>query len=240
LKKYTTLFAVLIFSLIANAQDKLPSFGKIDKADLTMKDCDFDPGAEAIELIDVGELKFAVLDGTGWESEADYRIRIKILKASAVHRAEIKMSYYSRDRREDISNVSGISFNLDDAGNIVESKLEKKSIFYKSETKDYTELSFALPDVKVGTVFEYKYKRTRKGFYLPNWTFQQSIPVRYSAYNTIVPEYFQFTTQVIKRQEMEKKEDAYKGVWYIMRNVPSLKNEPYSSGRKDYLQRVEF
>lgn len=39
---------------------------------------------------------------------------------------------------------------------------------------------------------------------------------------------------------MEKKEDNYKGTWYIMRNVPSLKDEAYSSGRNDYLQRVEF
>ncbi len=240
--KKVTLAAILIvlcFSL--SAQDKLPSFGKIDKADLEMKDCDFDPGAEAVVLIDVGEIQFAYNEGTGWQSESVYRTRIKVLKASAVDRAQIKIGYYTLNRRQQVSNISAIAYNIDAGGNVVETKMEKAAVYDKPVNKENAEVSFAIPGVKLGTVFEYKYTLIRKSFgYIPAWSFQQRIPVKYSAYNVIIPEYFQFTLQTIKRQPMEQKADKYKGNWYIMRNVPGLKNEPYSFGTDDYIQRVEF
>lgn len=241
MKKITLFLSILIFSLVASAQDKIPPFGKIDKSDLEMKDCDFDPGAEAVALIDMGQVKFAFIPNVGWYSESDYRIRIKILKASAINRANIKMQFYSKDRSQDITNISGVSYNLDGSGNILETKMEKKAIFNTVIDKESSEVSFALPEVKTGTVFEYKYKMTRKSFgYIPPWSFQETIPVKYSAYNIIIPEYFKFTVQTIARQKMEKKEDDFKGTWYMMHNVPGLKDEPYSAGKNDYLQRVEF
>ena len=243
--KRITLLAVFsgIFFFLSNSQDKLPSFGKIDKADLEMKDCAYDPGAEAFVLIDLGDVKYSYLTGSGWISESNYRVRIKVLKEKGIHQAEVKIHYYSRERRNEVTSVSGVSFNLDAAGNVEETKLEKSAIFDKPVDKDYNEVSFALPNVKVGSVFEYKYKLTRNVFSeIPNWTFQQSIPVRYSAYNIVIPEYFEFTVQSTKRQEMERKDGstADEGTWYIMRNIPGLKDEPYSFCRDNYLQRVEF
>jgi Domain of Unknown Function with PDB structure (DUF3857)/Transglutaminase-like superfamily len=243
LKLIRLLFVPLCFFITTTvAQDKVPSFGKIDKADLEIKDCDFDLNAEAIVLLDIGEIQFAYVQNVGWQCEADYRVRIKVLKASAIDRAQIKLDFYTANRYQDITNVSGISYNLDATGNVAETKLEKSAVYKKAIDKERSEISFALPEVKVGTVFEYKYKMTRKSYsYIPPWTFQQSIPVRYSAYNIIIPEYFHFTVQTTKRQPMEQKEGKVgNGNWYIMRKVPGLKKEPYSAGLKDYLQRVEF
>lgn len=236
----------LAFSSIffeSQSQDKLPSFGKIDKADLEMKDCDFDPGAEALVLFDVGEIEIKFIQFTGWVSESVYRIRVKVLKPGGVKRAEVKLRYYSKNRVQEIINVSGISFNLDQSGNIEETKLENKSVYYKSIDNDNSEVSFAIPNVKAGTVFEYKYKYLRKSFsYIPTWYFQSQIPVKYSAYNLIIPEYFLFTVLATLRQQMEeqKKNQADNGKWYILRNIPGLKEEPYSAGTKDYVQRIEF
>ena len=42
------LYFILVFGFSAYAQKGQPAFGNIDKADLEMKDCDFDKGAEAI------------------------------------------------------------------------------------------------------------------------------------------------------------------------------------------------
>ena len=54
------IFSLLLVS-VTNAQDKIPSFGKIDKADLEMKDCDFDPGSEAFVLFDIGEIEVSYI-----------------------------------------------------------------------------------------------------------------------------------------------------------------------------------
>jgi len=244
--KMKTVFFLLMFlsfSRAVQAQDNIPAFGKIDKADLEMQDCGFDRGAEALVLLDVGQIEISYLQNTGWVSESRYRIRIKVLKERAVSRSEIKLSYYAKSGREGISNISGISYNLDANGKIEESKLESGNIYDKIIDKDFSEVSFALPNVKAGTVFEYKYKKLRKSYsYIPTWNFQQSIPVKYSAYNVIIPEYFQFTLQVTKRQEMEKKPSTgiNEGTFYIMHDIKGLKDEPYSSGKKDYLQRIDF
>lgn len=233
----------LLFIFITNAQDKIPSFGKIDKADLEMKDCDFDPGSEAVVLIDQGEIAFNYVQNVGWQSITAYRVRIKVLKESAIHRSEIKIHYYAKNRMQEVSNVSGVSFNLDASGNIAETRMEKKAVFDKAIDKSGSEVSFALPDVRIGTVFEYKYKVTSKSYsYIPSWNFQQSIPVRYSEYSTTIPEYFQFTMQATNRQEMIKNVSKYSDgtSWYVMHNVPGLKDEPFSSGKKDYIQRIDF
>ena len=241
----TTVFIFLFLSLsgLIHAQDNIPAYGKIDITDLEMQDCSFDPGAEAVVLLDIGEIEFNYINNTGWVSESSYRIRIKVLKEKAVGRSEIKLTYYAKNHREGISNISGVSYNLGANGNIEESKLESRNIYDKTIDKDFSEVSFALPNVKTGTVFEYKYKISRRSYsYIPSWNFQQGIPVRYSAYNVIIPEYFQFTLLVIKRQEMEKKASTgiKEGTWYIMRNIKGLKDEPFSSGKIDYVQRIDF
>ena len=243
MKKFGSTFCFLISFFFLHAQENIPAYGKIDKADLEMQDCSFDPGAEAILLLDIGEIEFNYFQGSGWVSESSYRIRVKILKEKAVGRSEIKLSYYAKDKRESITNISGVSFNLGANGNTEESKLESRNIYDKVIDKDFSEVSFALPNVKAGTVFEYKYKMQRKSYsYIPSWNFQQTIPVRYSAYNVMVPEYFQFTLLVTKRQELEKKASngITEGTWYIMRNIKGLKDEPYSSGKIDYMQRIDF
>lgn len=243
MKTIAFIFFFLSSGWAVQAQHNIPSYGKIDKADLEMQDCSFDPGAEAVVLLDIGEIEFHYINNTGWVSESSYRIRIKILKEKATSMSEIKLSYYAKNNREGISNISGISYNMDTNGNIEESKLESRNIYDKTIDKDFSEISFALPNVKKGTVFEYKYKINRRSYsYIPTWYFQQSIPVRYSAYNVIIPEYFQFTLLVTKRQEMEKKPSTgiNEGTWYIMRNIKGLKDEPFSSGKVDYIQRIDF
>jgi hypothetical protein len=186
MKKAALFFYFFSVSFMLHAQDKLPSFGHIDKADLEMNDCDFDPGAEAMVMLDVAEIDFSYEQNAGWVSETNYRMRIKVFKKSAVDRGQIKMSYYAKNQIETIFSISGISYNLDENGQTEESKLENKNIYDKPINKDFSEVSFAMPNVKTGTVFEYRYKIRRKSYsYIPSWNFQEDIPVKYSAYTRV-------------------------------------------------------
>ena len=242
MKKLIIVTFAALFFIPAFAQDKIPSYGKIDKADLQLQDCSFDPGAEAIALVSIGEVEVSFV-GNSLQMESKYRVRIKILKESAVHWAQVKLLYFSRDRIEYITGINGVSFNLDASGNVQENKLEKSSVYDKAIDKNYAEISFAMPNVKVGTVFEYKYTKIRSHFGgIPSWSFQRSIPVKYSAYNISLPEALQYTSQITKRQAMDKKEGqtAAEGTWYTMLNIPGLKEEPFSYGKDDYIQRIEF
>lgn len=225
------------------AQDKLDNFGKITKADLELKTCDFDPDAAAYCLIDLGEVSYNFTPG-GINVETNFRKRIKILKEEGNKRADIKIRYYSKDRYEEVTNVAAFVYNLDDAGNILTTKLEKNLIYDKKIDNRYSEVSFAIPEVKVGSVIEYKYRTTKKDGIgdIEDWYFQSDIPVRYSAYNLVIPTYFDFQYQVTRRQDIDihKGKRAEDGQWFIMHNIPHLKEEPYMSGFRDYLQRVDF
>ena len=51
---FTPFVFLFLFSFCSSAQKGQPAFGKVDMADLQMKDCDFDKGADAVVLIDWG------------------------------------------------------------------------------------------------------------------------------------------------------------------------------------------
>jgi Domain of Unknown Function with PDB structure (DUF3857) len=241
MKKPVIIFFLLSIFGSAAAQDKLPSFGSIDKADLEMKDCDFEPGAEAVVLLDIGEMQYAYIHDTGWLLETEYRVRIKILKESALDRANVKIRYYNKGRMEDLTGLSGVTYNLDNQGNVTETKLERKEKYKKSIDEVRGETSFAMPDVRVGSVIEYRYKVSQHTFgYIPSWNFQQKIPVKYSAYRVVPPENFQYKVQTISRQPLEKVNTKSGGTWYIMRNIAGFKKEPMSAGASNYLQGIEF
>jgi Domain of Unknown Function with PDB structure (DUF3857) len=241
MKKLVIFFGLLLIFGPSQAQDKLPSFGEIDKADLEMKDCGFDPGAEAVVLLSVGEIQYAYLQNSGWLLEGEYRFRIKILKESALKMANVKIRFYNKGRMEDLTNLGGITYNLDNDGNILQSKLERKEKYKKNIDEVLGETSFAMPDVRVGSVIEYRYKISVSTFgIIPSWNFQQEIPVKYSAYRVVIPQGFQFTVQTISRQPLEKKNTKAGGTWYIMRNIPAFKKEPMSAGESNYLQSVAF
>ncbi len=241
MKQLSVLFFLLFLSLYLPAQDKIPAFGTIDKSDLEMKDCDFDPGAEAVVLLNVGEAQYAYIADAGWVLETEYRTRIKILKESAKSYADVVIKYFNEESTEYLRQLSAITYNLDAGGNITESKLESKEKYKKNIDGKIAEASFAMPDVKVGSVIEYRYKLSVSAFgYIPAWKFQKHIPVKYSAYHVILPEHFQYIVQTVSRQPLEKKNTKSTGTWYVMHNVPGFKTEPLGSSEENYLQRIEF
>lgn len=242
MKKVLVLLLTLTSMHTAWCQKDVPSFGKIDKADLELKTCDFETDAEAYELLDLGNANFILTGNLSIETE--YRIRIKILKDKGVERANIRIRFYSRNGYETIDEVSGFTYNLDAGGNIVKSKLEKNNIYTQKITDYRSEVVFTLPNVKAGSVIEYKYKKIRKGFSrLDPWYFQSTIPSRFSQYSVSVPQYFDFTYQGHRTLPLDIKDDGistHPDRVFTMRNIPSLKNEPYMSAPDDYLQHIEF
>ncbi len=237
--KIVLLALSLLTVLPALAQKDVPSYGKIDKSDLTMDSVDFDPGAEACVLIKTGDIAFNF--GGELTLQTQYRYRIKILKDNGVHNADVKVRYYSKDRMEDITSVSGETYNLDATGNIVKTKLDHSNVYTKQVSKNYAELSFSLPDVKKGSVIEYKYTKISKYYtYIDDWDFQSDIPTRFCQLYLTIPQYFDFTYQVQRVLPLET-DHPQDGVTVLtMKNIPGLKDEPFMASAGDYLQRVAF
>lgn len=253
MRKQTLTILLVFTSSIIFAQKEIPSFGKIDKADLLLKECEFDKDAEAYTLLNLGDVRYDIT-ASDFEIVTQRRTRIKILKEKGLDEANIKIRFYSKLNYESIKNISGITYNLDKSGNVVTTKLEKSSVYIKKINNQLSEVSFTMPNVKVGSVIEYKYIDEKKSIAnVEDWYFQDDIPTRFSMYRILVPSIFRFVTQVLAYQPVEQKNkivndnilyranvisNRSEEKTYILKNIPALREEPFMGAEKDYLQRV--
>ena len=119
---------------------------------------------------------------------------------------------------------------------------------------------------KPGCIIEYKYNWNVDSYSnLPFWYFQEKIPVRYSEYDTSIPDLFYFRPQShvfqayvtdITKTEGRSYQDTYRGddgqthiesypynienETRAMANVPSLPDEAYMSSFRDNVQALRF
>lgn len=242
MRRLTLLATILAICTCTFAQkDKsnkieLPGFGKIDKADLELKECPFDEKAEAMVLIDEGELDYVF--GKGFELK--HRMRIKILTEKGLDRANIQLKYYSGKDGDILGGIDAQTFNIDANGAIQITKLDKKLIYDKKINKRISEKVFSLPDVKVGSVIEYKYKKGNIG--LVDWSLQGSIPVRYSRFVTDMPQELDVrTVPYCSHPYTTNRETSGTRVinTYSVQNVTGFRDEPYILNEDFYLDRLE-
>jgi hypothetical protein len=219
-----------------NKPPALPEFGKVEKADLELKECEFDEKAEALVLLDEGELDFILNSGFALHR----RMRIKILSDKGLDWANVHLQFRSERNLQDITNLEAQTYNLDESGNIIITKLEKKLVYEKKINKKYTEKVFTFPAVKVGSIIEYKFKHS--GIGLSDWYFQRSIPVKYSSFTTDFPEQIEAHTTPHCNREYQTSSDT-KGTriirTYTMANVPGFRDEPFIINEDAYRDRLE-
>lgn len=242
--KLLTLITCLLLVLTIQAQrnSDVPAFGKVEKADLEIKECDFDKKAEAVVLFDAGEL-YCDIGGMSASMQLERHIRIKILKDKGLTNADIHIPYMSYRNVEYIKNLTAQTYNLDASGNIVTTKVEKKLIYEKPIDKYYSEQVFTFPEAKAGSIIEYKFTQVQSGISLEDWYFQRSIPVKYSRYRVDFPNEIEIYSNPLCALPYEAKKEL-KGnraiQIYSMKDIPALRDEPYISCEKDYLQRIDL
>jgi len=98
--KSLPLLILLAIGVHASAQQTIkPAFGKVEKADLQLKECDFDKNAEAMVLFDVCEVYCDfnpnTLADNPLTTQLERHVRIKILTDKGLSRVDIHIPYYS-------------------------------------------------------------------------------------------------------------------------------------------------
>ena len=246
MKRFPFLLSMLFLSLKVCSQQKvkLPAFGDIDKATLQMTECSFDKGASAMVIFDEAESAFRVnLESlvSPFFEQTDCRIRIKVFNEKGFENANVKIRYPTSDKTVSITHLIAQTYNLDAAGNIVISKVDKASIFDKAINTRYSEKIFVFPNVKAGSVIEYTYRLDNAS--RSEWYFQKSIPVKFSRFIIDFPPEIVVSVIPYCTLPIEQKQSGNQGAgnysWYAMNNIPGLPDEPFMSCREDYVQRLE-
>lgn len=238
--------------LPAHSQEKLPDFGKIDKADLELKECSFDKNASAMNLTKTADVEVSIdLYSGAPKVRTEYRVRIKIFDEKAFEQASISIPYLD-SRATKVTDVDAYIYNLDAQGKIVTQKLNKDQIFKQKGKgkKVYNSIRFTFPGLIRGSVVEYHYTRINKnGLSVKPWLFQDEIPTLYSKCSINAPSFTEFATHIVASQPVEKdssEKTFSKSIYnesfrsFAMRNIPAFKVESMMTSLKDNLQRVEF
>lgn len=231
---YTLL--TLAFPILTLAQTA--KMGEINQNEIDLKEVSYEPGAGAVFLVASAESRFfsSIL-------ETQYFYRKKILTETGKRNADIYIKYYTGSTNvELVSGIKAQITNYEGTAPVV-TVLGKESIFLVDLGNGYKEYRISFPNVQMGSILEYSYKKADKNIeFLDGWSFQRDVPVIFSKYQiTMIP---QLEYKMIGQGEnffhRSEKSDANGTYSWVLRNLYSLKAEPYMKNYRDYVDRVEF
>ena len=238
---------ILLLTMQVTAQKTLPKFGEAVLTELQLKECSFEIDAPAMKLFDVLEVEMSV-DYTV-KIITERRVRIKIFNEKGFEHASIKIPYYNEKRSTKIKDFSAIIYNLDENGRITTEKVEKSDLYKDKLTKNLNYFTFTFPNLKKGSVIEFKYtKLERHLVQLDHWIIQHPIPTAYASYTLTFPERFglksktfgsdsiKYTTKILEPKSYSPRERRF----YTKENIISFKEEPFMSSINDNILSMKF
>ena len=239
------LLLLLPLCAVINVKGQTQFYGQIDTADLKLTTCDFEKDANAMVLFEKTEV-----NTTYSLTTVSVHKRIKILNDKGLDAANISIEYYGKDRLEYISDIQAETINFDNHL-IKDIPVAAAQIFNQTIDKITKRVSFSFPAVKAGSVLDYIYTLTLNydgGF--PDWIYQEKLPVRYSEFSAKIINDFTYAIKprVYTDYVKNTKEPMVDGsnhtfgnryVWAV-KNVPSFREEPFSTGFADNGQQVRF
>jgi Transglutaminase-like superfamily. len=258
MKLFYYYFTALLFlySTSAFGQREETRMKTVTKEELKIKEYSKDPLAEAYVIFDTGKTLFVERDGE-WFIQYIRTSKIKILNNEGVKHAEISVPLYQENKssRERLLRVEAYSYNLENE-EIVMTTFDKNDVFEEVGNGGWIYKKFVIPSVKEGTVIEYRYAmETPYVFRLPDWEFQQKIPVKYSEYTvSVIPFYeYQYILKGARKFDYydTKKEGGLQRSAYgikfsdlttvvAMKDLPAFRDESYISSIDDYIIKLDF
>jgi transglutaminase-like putative cysteine protease len=252
-----TALSIISISTSVFSQSAPITWGEIPRADLEMKSFPKDTNASAVILCDFGESFF----NDDLNIVFNRHVRIKILTTKGYEWGTASIGLYTEDRTQRINNIEGITYSLDEQGNVVKNELQENDIFTEKIDDKHTRCKFTLPALKPGCVIEFRYSiKSTSWWLIQDWCFQHSEPVRWSEYRVRHPRAISYaaltygyeafaakTTEDVKQRFSgdavsyfgENSVACYQRCW-ILKDAPALRNEPFITTMGDYFNKVDL
>jgi hypothetical protein len=259
---------LLLFCTQIHAQDKnTVKFGDVRPEDLAKKVYPIDSSAGAVVIADIGSSSIVGNTHGFFSVETKYFMRVHVLNKNSYDVADIAIPVFTYpDGEERLEKIKASTYNLED-GKVVETRLDTKSgIFEDKINKNIKIKKFTFPNVKEGSIIEYEYSTLAdfQGEIHP-WEFQGKYPELWSEFDFTCPNFYRYTfikQGYLNFDKDEKKESNlafnitipngteasqflnfmapvtdYK---WVIRNVPALKEENYTTTIDNHLQKISF
>lgn len=267
---FKKLTIILFTILLSNANAQEFKLGKVSIAELEQKEHPTDPSAAAAILFKKGDVRFEFVAGKGFDLITEVKMRIKIYKKEGYEWANQSVRYYAdNSTRENVYFSDAVTYNAVN-GKIEKTKLKSDGEFDEKVTKYWSIKKITMPNVKEGSVLEYKYEIRSPYNGIRDWYFQSSIPVNYSEYVTTIPEYYVYVpnqkgyifpkvtvgqssksniyssggydTTTINNSRLTKETLEYqeKVTTYIAENLPAMKGEAFVNNINNYISSISY
>ncbi|MGS2739554.1 hypothetical protein [Sinomicrobium sp. M5D2P17] len=255
-KLLTVLLFIFCFcTLRAQVSEIDFEFGNINPEHLDMLSYEKDTTANALVLYEKGTSKIEKNSFGNVVLSTEIVRRIKILKKDGFNEATLEIPLHKSlesKKRERFIEAEALSVNSDRKVH----RLAKKDIFTDHVNEAYDVVKFTVPNVKEGTVIDYRYKTESPFLYNFNsWRFQSDIPKIYSQYSTTIPANYRYNVKLTGFLELDHKESVLKkdcfyfqGVGtadcvnstYIIKDIPAFKEEDYMVSKYNYLSAIDY
>lgn len=247
MKNLAFFFLFILLFTAAAGQRNVAAFGEISKEDLQLKDCSFEPGAQAMKIFDIQEIEFKPSDYSS-KLITERRVRIKIFTEAGYRRSSISIPYFSKRGVTKFKELDGMIYNLDAAGNIITQKLSRKDFFKEKAEDNVGVINFTFPNVKPGSVIEFRYTKLEKNMGdIDSWIVQDEIPTAYASITIITPTSSRVKEKIYGNDSISQKEELLKKgavprtkKTYYCENIRSFQPEPFMSSYKDNKVKVVF
>lgn len=252
-------FVVLLacIGLQLNAQDL--ELGKVSIDELKVKQHPKDSSAVAAIIFNRAKTTFKYNLKDGFSIGTEFQVRVKIYKKEGLNWATFKVPFYIgyEDRNDESVQFSdAVTYNLVN-GAIEKSKLKSEGSFVTKVNEYWKEASITLPNVKVGSIIEFKYfLKSENIIKFPSFYFQYEIPVNFAQFTTAIPGFFVYKALVSGFAPIKTAQKVSGGSFsfpsrydrtrtdyvnfqqvistYSAENIPALKPEPFVDNLQNY------
>ena len=264
-------FTVCFMHMVSFSKEDIFKLGKLSKEEIELKFCPYDSTAGAVVIKDIGMVEFKFNNNNSrFEYTYTKKTRIKIFNSNQLEKANQQFFLYvGESDEESVSKIKGTTYNFEN-GKTIESELSKEAVFKDKYDDKHKVVKFTMPKVQVGSIIEFEYSINSNFIYsLPNWKFQNDIPVLKSNYFLEIPEFYTYRVNAKGYAYLNKKIlDSRNVTEYISQrvsnfggtttnysgnlefsmnatnweatNMPAITEEPYVACLDNYISQIDY
>ncbi|RZL43940.1 MAG: DUF3857 domain-containing protein, partial [Pedobacter sp.] len=194
--KFFLILCLSFFTLNIFAQDF--EYGTITHAENDFDRNTIDSNANAVVLKEFGTARFQIDEATSrLVIIFEHHVKIKIFNKEGFKHADVLIpSYKDESIQEYVQNVNAVTHNYIN-GNFVKTAMDKKALFTENRSKYQSLTKFTLPNIKEGSIIEYKYIiQSPLIFNFRSWYFQSDIPKLHSEYTAYIPANYNYNVSL--------------------------------------------
>lgn len=250
LKKH--LLLLILFSSINLFSQQDYIFGEITQEEREMTVYEKDSTANAVVIYEESSTLFIKGKNTVYIETTIYK-KIKLFNKNSFKNADVVVNLYNnKSFKETINAINAVTHNNDET-----ITLKRNAIFKKKYSKNFTEITFTLPNLSEGSIIEYTYKI--KSPFIDDffdWTFQSSIPKIKSVYKAKIPLNYHYERKLTGLLKLSTNDsyiekdcsnisakaslDDCEIIKYVMKDVPVFIKEDFMTSENNFISKITF